>query len=137
MPTVREQISDLIRQNADGDYWEKLVLRYAEVLLAEVDENLRGIPIQEAGIEMWNEEDYFNLPDTIELVHGLPSPKRWNIAIEGRRRLGFTDSSEEFTLMAEKTLEEVKAEYAKRRAELRARPFVPSPIPFPSGTEED
>ena len=137
MPTTREQISALIRQNADADYWEKMVLRYAEVLLAEVDENLRGIPIQEAGIQMWNEEDYFNLPDTIELVDGLPSPKRWNIAIEGRRRLGFTDLSEEYALTAGKTSEEVKAEYEKRRAELRARPFVPSPVPFPSGTKED
>lgn len=86
---------------------------------------------------MWNEEDYFNLPDTIELVDGLPSPKRWNIAIEGRRRLGFTDQSHEFTFMTGKTLEEVKADYAKRQAELRARPFVPSPIPFASGIEED
>jgi hypothetical protein len=83
-----------------------------------------------------NEEDYFNLPDTIELVDGLPWPKHWNIALEGRRRLGWNSQTEEFSFFEGKTGNEVKVEYARRRAELRARPYVPSPIPFPSGREE-
>lgn len=133
---VRQQVARLIRRNDGCDYWEKLVLRYAEVLLANVEEHLRGIPIEEASLETWRAEDWENLPDTIELVDGLPSPKTWNINIERRRRLRWTDSSEEFSFFRGKTSEEIEAEYARRRAELRARPYVPSAIPFPSGRED-
>jgi hypothetical protein len=107
------------------------------VRLAEVEENLRGVPVEEAGLQKWEVEDYENLPDTIEFVDGLPSPKHWNIAMEGRRRLGWNNYSEEFSFFQGKTGAEVETEYARRRAELRTRPFVPSPVPFPSGREDE
>jgi hypothetical protein len=51
--TMRERITEIIRGEPDADYWERLVVRYAEALLATVDYHLRGIPVEEAGIEKW------------------------------------------------------------------------------------
>jgi hypothetical protein len=87
MPTMREQVSALIKNNPDADYWEKLVLRLAEALLAQVEDKLRGMPVEEAGVEKMTVEDYENMPGVmsyIELRHGVPTPKNWNINIEGR-----------------------------------------------------
>lgn len=49
--TVRERVTDLIYNSPEIDYWERLVLRFAEHLLAIVDEDLRGIPVAETGVE--------------------------------------------------------------------------------------
>jgi hypothetical protein len=134
--TMRERMTAMIRRDPRADYWEFLVLRYAEALLAIVDEDLRGIPVERAGIEPWNVEDWENLPDGLEFVDGRPSPKHWMIAVEARRRLGFNDSYDAMKWIEGKTVDEVRAEYSRRRAELRARPFVPSRVPFPSGAKE-
>ena len=69
--TVREQVTNLLRRNASADYWERLALRYAEVLLTRVEEDLRGIPVEEANIDKWPLEDYENLPDRPEFVAGV------------------------------------------------------------------
>jgi hypothetical protein len=137
-PTVREQVSILLRKNWHADYWEKLVLRVAEALLARVDEELRGIPIKEAGLELMTSDDYMNLPEgPLEIRHGVPSPRHWRISQEGRRRLGFATVDEEEEAFHGKTQQEVDAEFERRRAALRAKPFVPSEIPFSSGRPEE
>ena len=56
--TVKEQVSELLRINQDADYWEKQVLRLAEAFLATVDEQLRGIPVAESGIEPMSMADF-------------------------------------------------------------------------------
>jgi hypothetical protein len=71
------------------------VLRLADSLLAIVDENLRGMPVKQAGVEAMDLNDYNNLPATFELIGGVPKPKHWTLYIEGRRRLGFSSISEE------------------------------------------
>ena len=107
------------------------------MLLADVDEQLRGIPIEEAGLEPMTFDDYMNLPTgPIEFFNGVIKPKRWRLNEEGRRRLGFASVSEELDFVIRKSAPEVKAEYERRRAALRSRPFVPSQVPFPSGPTE-
>jgi hypothetical protein len=136
-PTVRQQVTALLRRNPDADYWEKLILRFTDYLLAQVDEQLRGIPVEDSGIEKMTVKEFQNIPHGIELLHGIPTPKHWSIRSEGLRRLGFTSSAEEWDLMRDKSVEEIAAEYRRRRAELRARPFVASQVPFPSGPPEE
>jgi hypothetical protein len=134
MPTMREQVSELLRNNPEADYWEKLVVRLAEALLAEVDEQLRGIPVEEAGIEKWTFEDFMNLPEgSIELHDGIPSHKSWMLAVAGERRRGNQSIGEEAEDISGKSAEELEALWAEERAALRAKPFVPSQVPFPSG----
>jgi hypothetical protein len=125
--TVREQVTDLLRKNSAADYWEKQVLHLSESLLAIVDEELRGIPVEEAGLEKLSFDEYSNMPDTLELLDGIPKPKRWTLYQEGRHRLGFRTLSEEIEILA------TQDEYARRRKVLRSKPFVASQEPFPSG----
>lgn len=134
---MREQISELLRSNPDADYWEKLVLRYAEALLAEVDEQLRGIPVEEAGLVALSADDYLNLPDTIEMLNGIPTPKHWRLRQEDRHRLGWSTPTEEWEELMLMSGDEIRQEMARRRAELRAKPFVPSQVPFPNGPPEE
>ena len=129
MPPMREQVSALLKNNPDADYWEKLVLRVAECLLARVDEQLRGIPLEEAGLEKMSLQDYANVPDTIELHDGIPAPRRWTLHQEGRHRLGFATMSEEFASSREEIL--------RRREALRRKPFTASQVPFPCGPPEE
>ena len=129
MPTMREQVAGLLRNNPDVDYWEKLVLRYAEALLAAVEEQLRGVPVEESGIGTMLADDYLNLPQGVELIDGVPLPKRWRLHQEGRHRLGVSTIGEEMRLGTE--------EMARRREALRNKPFAPSQVPFPSGPPED
>lgn len=137
LPTVREQVTAMLRKNRDSDYWEKLVLRLCEALLAEVDENLRGIPVEEAGLEPLSMEDYENLPEgAIELVDGIPSPKRWTLYGEGRKRLGFASWDEEQDAVMGLSRQEIDEFYKQRRAALRAQPFVPSQEPFAGGIKD-
>jgi hypothetical protein len=138
MPMMREHMAELIRNNPNADYWELLVVRFAEALLAKVDEHLRGIPIEEAGLTPMEFEDYMNLPEgPLELLDGIPVFKRWRLAQEGRRRLGFASWRDESDTFATKSHEEILAEYRRRREALRNRPFQPSQVPFPSGPPED
>src|SRR4051794_29975893 len=135
---MREHMAELIRNTPDADYWELLVVRLAEALLAQVDEHLPGIPIEEAGLTPINFEDYINLPEgPIELLDGIPVFKRWRLAQEGRRRLGFTSWRDERDACAGKSHAEVVAEYRRRREALRNKPFQPSQVPFPSGPPEE
>jgi hypothetical protein len=138
MTTMREHMAELMRNNPNADYWDLLVVRFAEALLAKVDEHLRGIPIEEAGLTPMEFEDYMNLPEgPIELLDGIPVFKRWRLAQEGRRRLGFTSQRDEMDTFAGKSYEEVLAEYRRRREALRNRPFQTSQVPFPSGPPEE
>jgi hypothetical protein len=129
MPTMREQISALINNNPDADYWEKLVLRLAEALLDIVDEQLRGIPREEPGLERMGFEDYENMPGRIELHDGLLAPIRWNLYQEGRHRLGYASVSE--------GMDSSREEILRRREALRRKPFIASQVPFPSGPPEE
>ena len=73
MPTMREHMAELIRNNPDADCWELLVVRFAEALLPQLDEHLRGIPIEEAGLTRMEFEGYINLPECpLELLDGVP-----------------------------------------------------------------
>ncbi len=129
MPTIREQVSALLKNNPDADYWEKLVLQLAEALLAQVDEQLRGIPVEEAVLTKMTLEDYENMPEAFELLDGLAAPKRWRLYQEGRHRLGFATMSEEWKADEQEIL--------RRRDALRRKLFIPSQVPFPSGPPEE
>jgi hypothetical protein len=105
--------------------------------VARGDEDLRGISVEEAGIEKTTEGEYFNLPDgPIELLDGFARPKRWILHQEGRRRLGFATLREEIGFSAGKTPGDVEEAYMRLREALRSQPIVPSQIPFPSGEPE-
>jgi hypothetical protein len=114
LTTVRERVTDLAYNCREADYWERLVLRYAEHLLAIVDEDLRGIPVKEAGIEEMTDADYLNLPGgPIEFIDGFARPKRWILHAEGRRRLGFATMQEEMEFFVGKLPGAVGEEYAR------------------------
>jgi hypothetical protein len=58
------------------------------------------------------------------------------LAVEGRRRRGYTSSSEEMAAIEGKPYDEVKAMWAAERTALRAKPFIPSQTPFSGGPSE-
>jgi hypothetical protein len=131
--TMRERVTDLMRRHPEADYWERWVLRLCEALLAQVDEALRGIPVEEAGLQEITVAEWHDMPTHIELLDGRPIPKWWGIITEAARRLGFVDLND---YLQRAGTDERQADMARRRAELRARPFTPSPVPFGSSNEE-
>src|SRR4051794_9700624 len=72
-------IDRLFALGADATVSERLILKFAAALLKQLDARSYVVSEDDDSRIQFTREEFHSLPDRIELIHGIPRPKDWEI----------------------------------------------------------